>query len=79
MRAPLTHDFHETPLSPKHGTAVVTYVQDPILTGLNFAWGDADIASAAQKGGIDRVQYADYELLSVLGIYVRFTVHAYGD
>jgi hypothetical protein len=79
QRAPLTIDFDETPIGSKHGTAAVTFVQDPLLTGINLAWGDASVETAAEEGGINTVHYADYEVLNVLGIFVRFTTHAYGD
>jgi hypothetical protein len=77
--APLLVDFDETQLGTKRGRATVQYVQDPFFTGANLAWGNADLEKAARNGDIDRVRHADYEVFSVLGVYMRFTVHAYGD
>lgn len=78
-RAPLSVDFDETRLGSKHGTATVNYFQDVLFTGIALAWGEGDLEDAARNGGIKEVRYADYELLSVLGVFVRFQVHAYGD
>ena len=44
-----------------------------------MTWGDASIEAAAQEGGIQTVHYVDYEVLSVLGIYVQLTVEVSGD
>ena len=46
---------------------------------LFFAWGDCSIEAAAQEGGLARVDYVDYEYLSVLnGFFNRTIVHVYG-
>jgi hypothetical protein len=79
VRAPLVFEFDETRVATKHGESHVTFVQDPLLTGLNVAWGDASVELAAEEAGISTVHYADYEFLSVLGIFVRFTTHVYGE
>jgi hypothetical protein len=79
IRAPLQHDFNETRLGSKTGKATVVYVHEPLLTNVSLAWGDASIEAAAEEGAIKAVRHADYELLNVLGLYVRFTTYAYGD
>jgi hypothetical protein len=79
QQAPLMTDFDETRLGPKHGKASVRYFRDPLFTGLDFAWDDACLRAAAKNGNITTVRHADYEFLSILGIFARFTVHAYGD
>jgi hypothetical protein len=77
---PLTTDFDASELGPKQGKAKVRWLREPYFTGLPVAaWGSASIAEAAEEGHIERVHHADYEVLSVLGIYVEFTVYAYGD
>ena len=45
---------------------------------LSVGWGDAALDAAARDAGITTICYADYELLEVLGIYKRATVHVYG-
>lgn len=79
-RAPLQTDFEATPLGSKVGTAKTKYFQDPIFTGLPIAaWGNAGIEEAAKEGQITTVTHVDYEILNVLGIYMEFTVRAFGD
>jgi hypothetical protein len=51
----------------------------PFLHRLLVAeWGDTALDDAARSAGITTIYYADYELLEVLGIYKRATVHVYG-
>lgn len=78
--APLQVDFEETTLGSKKGERTHThYIHDIVLTGTNFAWGEAAIEEAAREAGIERVNHADYKILNVLGVYTRFTVRVYGD
>ena len=78
--APLDTNFDATPVGARSGTAVVHFIQDPIFTGMPLVtWGDASTRAAARAGGIQTVHYTDYDVLSVLGIYVRVTVKASGD
>ncbi len=78
--APLETNFEETPVGAKSGIARIHFLQDPIFTGLPIAtWGEGDLETAARAGGIQTVHYADYELMSVLGIYVQLTVRVSGD
>ena len=46
---------------------------------LSVGWGDASIKTAARRAGITRVQFADYELCSILGIVSFLTVYVYGE
>lgn len=78
LRAPMQVHFEDTTLGPKRGTAQITYIMEPFL-GTSYAWGDASIEEAARDGQISTVHHADYEMLSVLGLYVRYTTYAYGD
>ena len=45
---------------------------------LSVGWGDITLDRAAREGGIREIAYADYELLSFLGIYTRAKVIVYG-
>lgn len=42
-------------------------------------WGSYGPGDIAKDYGFSRIHYADLELLSVLGIYTRRTVHVYGE
>lgn len=78
VRAPLTIDFNRTPVCAKSGSAKAFFVYDPVATGMDFAWGDVSIEEAARAGNLTTVEYADYEMLRVLGVFGRMTVTAYG-
>ena len=46
---------------------------------ISFAWMDqACLSNAAQNAGLNEIDYADYEITNILGIYQEFTVMAYG-
>ena len=77
-KAPLTVNFHETPVCTKRGVASTLYFRDFLLTGMDFGWGEAGIDDAAKNGNLKTVEYADYEMLSVLGVFGKFTVVARG-
>jgi hypothetical protein len=79
FKAPLTTDFDETPIGTRRGSATTYYVYEPFFTDFDIGWGDASIATAARRGGVSKVYYADYEYFSILGIYTSVTVHAHGD
>jgi hypothetical protein len=72
-KAPLDTHFDPTELGDKTGKASVRTVLWLI------AWGDASAAAAAQDGGIKTIRHADYEFLSVLGVYQSFTTVVHGD
>ena len=55
-----------------------SYFRDIILTGINVAFDDADIAMIADRAGLKHVAYADYEYFNILGIYASFQVNVYG-
>ena len=68
------------------GEATVTQIALPplpfpfLMTGLPLAsWGGASIEDAADAGGITDVKHADYEVLTVLMFFRKFTLTAYGD
>lgn len=78
FQAPLDVKFDGTPVCEKQGEAKSSYVGLPVYSALSVGWDDAMIAKAAENGGLKQVEYADYELMSILGVYAEFTVHAYG-
>ncbi len=79
LSAPLTTDFHRTPVCAKQGSVETTFFREPILTGLSFSWGEAGIREAAANGGLTSVEYADYHVTIVLGIFGKFKITAYGQ
>jgi len=79
-RAPLQTDFEATPIGSKVGTAKTKLLREPFYTRLPIAaWGNASIEEAAKEGQISTVTHVDYAILNVLGIYIEFTVRAFGD
>lgn len=80
-RAPISYNFDRTAASTKTGEASVTHLHLwPISLGLSFSWmEDKVLNEAIKKADIKTLNYADYELFNVLGVYTRFTVFAYGD
>ena len=80
VKAPLTVDFESTPVCEKSGKASAEYLMVPCCYGpiFSFAWGDSSIEAAIVDGNLSDVEYADYEILNILGIYQQTTVTAYG-
>lgn len=80
FKAPLTLNYHATAVNPgKVGTATTHYVAlfYPMLSV--SVMDPASVETAARNGGIKNVEYADYEVMQILGIYSRFTITAYGE
>lgn len=80
-KAPLSTDMNRTDSDMemiKVSSKKTYYFHDMIFTGIDLAWGSADIPNIARYGGIKEVCYADYEILNILGIYAEFTVNVYG-
>jgi hypothetical protein len=71
--APLDVDYQETSAPKKTGTA-----QSMSILGL-IAMGDCSAQTAAQAGGISKIDGADYTFFNVLGIYQRFDTVVYGE
>jgi len=63
--------------SGESGTAV--HVKDWVFTGLSADVTDMALRTAAKNGGLKRVDYADYELTSILGFVTVFDLVAYGE
>lgn len=81
-KAPMDVEFSKegagTPMTGlRSGTSETSYIQLWYRV-LSFGWGDASIEEASRQGGISEVSYADYEVLSVLGLYVNTKVTVHG-
>jgi len=72
-KAPLDIDNDETLPGTLHGKSSTKNV-----LGL-VSWGDASIRAAVENGGISTIRSADYEFLTVLGIYSQYTTIVHGD
>lgn len=72
-KAPLDVDYDNTALGPKTGSAS----SSSVLALVSF--GDCSIQAAAMNGGIEKVNHADYEFFSILGLYTKTTVIVYGE
>jgi hypothetical protein len=77
--APVETNFDATAIGSKVGTATARFIYEPILTRTSLTWGDASLQKAVDQAGITRVHYVDYEILSVLGVYVQLTTKVSGD
>lgn len=75
IRAPLTSEFNDQRIIKTHGEATTTHVAYYIFS---FAIGDTSLQKAIKDGWLENAAYADYEWFSVLGIYGRLKVIAYG-
>jgi len=84
-KAPMDIDFSDqgqpTPaVDGRLGQAQANYFYVPFTYGLlSFAWGDASIESASRDGKIQKVHYADYESMNILGIYSQFKTNVHGE
>ena len=84
VRAPLTIDFNGNPsgaAATKRSSNSTHYFLQPLPLPLpmDFAWDDVSIKQMADEAGIEEISYADYEILNILGLYVRFTVFINGN
>jgi len=71
VKAPLTATQY--PTGTKCGKAECTSILGLIATG------DASIEAAAKSVGITKIHHVDYEAMSVLGIFAKFTTYVYGE
>ena len=81
-KAPLdfghSKDGEGTPVTGlKSGTSEAHYFQ-LWYRALSFGWGDVSIEESSKRGGIKEVEYADYQVLSILGLYVNTKITAHG-
>ena len=74
-------DHDQTPVeTAATGSSSTLFVCVPFTYGaLSFAWDDASVKTAAAKGGVGKVQYADYEFFNVIGVYQKTTVVVEGE
>lgn len=71
VKAPMGATSNEG--SSKMGEGTATSILGIIATG------DASIATAAKNAGIKKIHHVDYQTMSILGIYAKFTVKVYGE
>ena len=43
------------------------------------AWGDGGLAKAVKNGDIKKIKMADMDIFNILGLYIKYTTHVYGD
>ena len=75
LKAPLSLDYDNQKVIKTYGQASTTHVAYYILS---FAIGDASLNKALKDGMLDKAAYVDYEWFSLLGIYGKLKVNAYG-
>jgi hypothetical protein len=82
IQAPVSVDYDATVVrseDEKRAQATCYYVHDILLTGISVGWDEVAIAKIAQDGGFEKVHYADYEFMHVLGIFAKVTISVYGQ
>ena len=78
--APLSCDFQQTPVDGgRTGVSSVRFLSVPFTYGfLSFSWGDASLEEAVRAGGLEQVDFADYEVMQVLTVFTEMKVTAHG-
>ncbi|MCK5802177.1 MAG: hypothetical protein KAI66_05065 [Lentisphaeria bacterium] len=80
IRAPLTTKFGNTPCGKATRKASSAHSHYACPYGrYSVAIGSANIEKAARKAGITEIAYADYEYISILWLYSRFTINVHGN
>lgn len=80
--APLSFAYNKTPVSPgKVGEASTRFFSLWPLLGpwASVGMDNASLEEAARNAGITEVNYADYKMFNVLGVFSEFTVVVYGN
>ncbi len=83
-KAPVDYDFSEHGMGTnaadlKSGMSEVKRINIPYVN-LSFAWGgDASLKTAAADGGINTINFVDYETFGILTVYTRTRFHVYGE
>lgn len=72
---PLTRNFNATPAGPTSGAGDTKHLQ---LSYVNVLWESNGIGDIAAKLGLQEIDYADLERLSILGVWTQEWVHVYG-
>ncbi len=64
-------------------TSTATRTAEGDLRQLQFyvsvSWNSNALGDIARAHGMEKLYFADLEVLSVLGVWRRYTVHAYGE
>ena len=72
-QAPLDVDYQNSPVTGKKGESSCINVLGLVSVG------DASARAAAEDANITRIEHADYGMLSVLGIFSKYTTIVYGE
>ncbi len=80
FKAPCSTKYKGTTVEGKktYGDSVARYLREPFLQ-TSYGWGDASIQTIAERNGIKKIEYVDYEYLNVLGFYQQFKVIPHGE
>lgn len=80
VAAPLQTDLSETDVrSLKSGESATNMILIPLIfLNPQISWGDGSVKAASAEGKIDEVEFADYEFMSVLGVYSQTKTKVYG-
>jgi hypothetical protein len=79
IKAPCSTKYKETPVKgKKYRYSATHYLYEPIF-GTSWGWGDASIQKIAERNGIKKIEYVDYEFLNVLGVYRQLTIIPHGQ
>jgi hypothetical protein len=74
VKSPMTTDFNKQDAPPtKTGKAMAENILGLIVVG------DASVEAAAANGGIQKIQWVDYEYKNILGVYAKFTTVVHGE
>jgi hypothetical protein len=73
IKAPLDIDAQNTPIGSRRGES-----SSRNILGL-AAFGDASLRAAAEDGGLQLIQTADYSYFNILGVYQKYTTVVYGE
>lgn len=76
IQAPLMTNYNNQKFIKTYGQSTSTHVAYYFLS---FAVGEAALNKAIKDGFLKNVAYADYEWFSILGMYGKLTVTAYGN
>ncbi len=72
---PLDLDMARTPNDPDKGKGDIKHFRYYLV---DIQWNSNAIGDIAKREGIETIQYADIEVLSVLGMWNQYWVHIYG-
>jgi hypothetical protein len=75
IKKPLDTNMSQTPMIDNNVQGDIKHIRFYV----DVMWDSNAIGDIAKKHGIETIYYADIEMLSVLTIWNRYTVHVYGN